>query len=227
MNEITPYEQLIAEKLHQVPVPDMADGIWSSIEMQLDAPADVPDGSDGSGAPDVPNAPAQGPVSIFKGIGWYGLAGIVAVVVLLWWYFGHKAPEKHERPSVVPPAVERPSVVPAPVESPPAPVEDSHTTDKPGKKKIVPVAPDEVKKDTVLFRGVPKDSVRVDSGARQNLLPAKTDSSSLQKNRIPISDDDPGYAPLPVRPKKPKGVKGITSDDYKISAGKDSLKKKN
>lgn len=120
MNEITPYEQLIAEKLDQVPVPDMADSIWSSIEMQLDAPTNVPE------------APAQKPASILKSIGWYGLAGIVAVVALLWWYFSHKGhepkdtmppkalPEKHAPLPVAPPPVEPSPVAPSPAG--PAPV---------------------------------------------------------------------------------------------------------
>ncbi len=35
MNQRTIYEQLIAEKLEQIPFPDNADAIWASIEGQL------------------------------------------------------------------------------------------------------------------------------------------------------------------------------------------------
>lgn len=74
MNTNTPYEHLIAAKLDQVPVPDMADSIWASIEAQLDAPVEIPD---------------QKTTPKIKGKGWYGFAGITVVVTALWWYTNH------------------------------------------------------------------------------------------------------------------------------------------
>ena len=223
MNSTTPYEQLVASKLDQVPVPDMADSIWASIEMQLDVPADAPGEGSGDGSADAPMG--KKPFSAGKGIALFGLAAVVAVIALLWWYYGHKghapvnvpaAPRALPAPATqAPPPVAPPRVAPSTVE-PPAPV-----------KKSIPVIPGAIKKDTVLFHAPPKDSVRVDSVVKQIPSPVKIDSSFLQKNRVPAPDDDPGYIPLAPRPKKPKGVKGITSDDYKISAGKDSGRKKN
>ena len=200
VNEITPYEQLIAAKLDQVPVPDMADAIWSSIDMELDAAA--------SSSVDVPRA------SAFKGIGWYGLAAIVVVAALLYWYFSHHA-------STVPPKALPEMHAPLPVEPPP--VGDSPVSDKPGK---MPVLPARTRKDTVLSH-FPADSLRVDS-ASSPVLPSspKVDSSALQKNRPNLPDVDLYGSPPPLpRGKKPKGVKGIGEDDYKITASKDSGKK--
>lgn len=210
MNTTTPYEQLIAAKLDQVPVPDMADSIWSNIEMQLDAPAD---------------APAKKPSLKYKGRGWYGLLGVTAVVALLWWYYDHKShsPENTRPPKTLTPTNQLP-----PVESPGN--ADSDTSMSPLQKKSIPPAPAKLPKDTMSLHYIPKDSVRVDSVAKQILTPpANLDSAHLQKDKVSLPDVDL-YQVLPspaLPPKKHRGVKGITSDDYKISASKDSARKKN
>lgn len=43
MNNRTTYEQLIADKLQQLPIPDMADAIWARIEQQLNVEMPVDD----------------------------------------------------------------------------------------------------------------------------------------------------------------------------------------
>ena len=183
----------MAEKLDQVPVPDMADSVWASIGMQLDM---------GAGAPDqVDDAPEKRSASRFKGKGWYGFLGVVVVVVAtLWWYYNHK-------------------LIPVVNETVPVPVADTINRNK--KKNIdVPAAPAGVKKDTPLFNKVPAVSAGIDSTFRQDLpLPVKVDSSSLYKDWVPV----PLFDSLSVKPrgKKPRGVKGIRDDDYKISAGKE------
>jgi hypothetical protein len=226
VNELTPYEQLVAAKLDQVPVPDMADGIWSAIEMQLDAlagMADVP-GQVPAG-PVSPLKPASAdtirkPASAVRGWGWYALAGVVAVVIVLWWYFGHKRsgdtmpskllPEKH---------------APAPVTKPP--VTASPVSDRPAKKKSVPLLPAGTKKDTVSFYTAPKDSFRTAPAAAPLPPPVRTDPPAVQTNRpaLPYVDLYQGPSPAP-HGKKPRGVKGITDDDYKLTTAKDSARKK-
>lgn len=210
MNTTTPYEQLIAAKLDQAPVPDMADGIWSNIEMQLDAPAD---------------APATKPSPKYKGKGWYGLLGLTVVIALLWWYYNHKS---HSPENTRPPKALTPTNQPPPVEAPG--VADSDTSMAPLQKKGIPLAPVTIKKDTISLHYIPNDSVRVDSAAKQILPPpANVDSAHLQKDKVPLPDVDL-YQAQPsstLPPKKHRGVKGITSDDYKISASKDSGRKKN
>ena len=262
MSENTPYEQLIAARLDHIPVPDLADPIWSSIEAQLDASIDPSDAStdspvmpntsadvqhvpnspvvpdspnvpDSPGAPDAPHAlgtPAQKPASTIKHIGWYVLAAIV-VAALLWWYLDHKAHAPRD-PILLKPLPETHAPMPA---APPPPVEDSHTPDKPAKRKSIPPIP---------FPNVPKDSLRVDSpstrplpsgspsgapsGSPSGLPSAKPDSSSFPKTKPALPDVDLyGSPPPPVpRTKKPRGVKGLTDDDYKITASKDSARKK-
>jgi hypothetical protein len=55
MNNRTTYEQLIADKLQQLPIPDMADAIWARIEQQLNVEMPVddqgPNNTPGSSSP--------------------------------------------------------------------------------------------------------------------------------------------------------------------------------
>lgn len=222
MNEITPYEQLIAAKLDEAPVPDMADSIWSGIQLRLDA-------LDGIAATDPaplsgrPGATAQTPAAPAKGFGWYGVAAIVAVVFLLWWYFSHMGPKETMPHNILP---ERHA--PMPVE--PSPVEDSPASGKPARKKTVPPMPAGIKKDTVLLRNVPTDGSRADPAAGPLLPPPRPDSSAVQPNKPALPDVDLYTTPAPrptPRGKKPRGVKGISDDDYKLTATKDSGRKKN
>ena len=188
----------MAAKLDQVPVPDLSDSIWAGIESQLDAGASV----------DTP-----------KGKGWwYGMIGIVTVatLILIWWHYGHKsnAPERAAPMEVVPIIKE------------PLPARDSSAIiDKPEKEQL-PVAPVPVKKDPILHKSVDSAFRQVPPPARQDLSPVKVDSLSGQPNKAQPQHIDPVNIPLVVPAgtagKKHRGVKGITEDDYKISAKKDS-----
>jgi len=187
----------MAGKLDQVPVPDMADSVWASIGVQLDAEGDAPDqGSD---------VPGQG--GGVPGKGWYGFFGVVVVIATLWWYYDQK----------VAPVVKSP--VPA---AAPAPVVDTINNIK---KNDIPATPVGVKKDTVVLHKALENIIRPDSaGSQQTLPPVEVDSSSLYKNWVPV----PFFDSLSIKPRgrKPRGVKGITSDDYKISAGKNPNKQR-
>ena len=188
----------MAAKLEQVPVPDMSDGIWAGIENQLDAGVRV-------GTP--------------KGRGWwYGFIGLVAVVtlILLWRHYTHKSnPPERTAPTKSVPMIK---------ESLPA--RDSSTIVNKPKRKQPPVEPFVVKRDTLLH-----DNNSVDSGlieytplVRRNISPVRDDSASGHNNmaRLPHMDT------VTIQPagKKHRGVRGITDEDYKISAKKDSVGRK-
>lgn len=199
MNTTTPYEKLIAEKLEQVPVPDMADSIWASIEMQLDVVTDTPDDS---------STPEKTVKS--KGKGWYGAAGAatIAVAVSLWWFSHKDQPLKKITPVQPEPAIEIPITVP-----------DS-TSDKPAEKK--PAVPLTRPKDSVSMIDILPAVPDFDSTARELLPAAAPDSQALQYHRVlpPVPDS------VNTRPvKKSRGVKGITEDDYRLSV-QDSTHKK-
>ena len=210
MNTTTPYEKLIAGKLDQVPVPDMADSVWANIAMQLDAGGDGPDqgedGPDGGDGPDQGGAPHRW--GGLPGKGWFGIFGVVVVVATLWWYYDHKVvPIAHAPVPAAAPAF-APVVTPGPVVEPAA-VTDSGTSINGVKRKSALPAPAEVKKDTVLLNKAPENIIHPDSASQQ----------ALARDWVPV----PFFDSLSVKPRgrKPRGVKGITSDDYKISAEKD------
>jgi hypothetical protein len=202
VNTTTPYENLIAAKLDQIPVPDMADSIWNSIEMQLDA--DAVDQT-----PDKKTPPKN------TGKGWYGTIGIIIVATALWWYYhdGDNIPQQ-TTPLKTLPATEHL-----------LPVTDSHTiiNNKTEEKKgrILPVI---VPKDSFSLNNILPINIPVDSVATQQETPVPVDSSALQRDKAPVRVLDSIYT-FPVR-KKYKGVKGITQDDYRLSVNPDSTHKK-
>ncbi|HEY1200264.1 MAG TPA: hypothetical protein VGE79_04745 [Niastella sp.] len=196
MNKTTPYEQLITAKLDEIPVPDMADSIWASIEMQLDAVPSSPD-----------NTPQPKKTIKFNGKGWYGIAGVAALSATLWWYASHreKATEK-TTPLITVPAPQPPLV-------------DSSTSVPPVEKQPLPTV--RPKKDTLQFMEV---APKIDSATHEIVPPPKADSQLLKYQSIFIPPRDSVSMPPP---KKSRGVKGISEDDYKISAGaKDSTGQK-
>jgi hypothetical protein len=69
---------------------------------------------------------------------------------------------------------------------------------------------------------IPSNGAITDSASKPVLAPIHIDSSLLHINSVPMPHVDSANSNPPG--KKPKGVKGITSDDYKISVSKDSAK---
>jgi len=189
----TPYDHLIAAKLEQIPVPDMADSIWASIETQLDAAMDVPD---------------KKPMPTPKGKGWYGFAAITIAMTALWWYSSR--PQKNIKPQ---------QQAPVPVIT--APVTDSPVLIEHPEKKMIPVMPIPEKKDSTSLTEPAADSVHTVDSTTERILPLGKREPRLGKP-LPVVDS---VSVLP-HTKKPKGVKGISPDDYKISADKDSTRKK-
>jgi len=198
VNTNTPYEHLIAAKLEQVPVPDMADSIWASIEAQLDAPVEIPD---------------QKTTPKLKGKGWYGFAGITVAVTALWWYTSHtNHSQKNKTPENIPAVPEIP-----------APVIDSPAIKENIEKKTVPFPAAPPKKDSLTQEVAPVSSIHKDSVAERVFPLFKPDSTFWRYDKTPLPPIDPVNTAPP--PKKVKGVKGISDNDYKISAGKDSTRK--
>lgn len=205
VNTTTPYEQLIAAKLEQVPVPDMADSIWAGIEMQLDAPVEVP-------AQQAKQA--KKPSFKFKGKIWYGVIGVTVVAALLWWHHSRK----QHTPGRAKPAQTVPVIQP--------PADSSTFTDSaaPQKPAIAPVhAP---KKDTLPStdtQGVP----RLDTVLQPVLPPLSIIKDSLPVPGRKILLPKPDSVIIQPGKKKDKGVPGITDDDYKISGKKDTDTRRN
>lgn len=201
VNNTTPYENLIAAKLDQIPVPDMADSIWNSIEMQLDADA-VHE------TPDKKTSPKN------TGKGWYGFIGIIVVATSLWWYY-------HDSGNVSQPTT---PIKPLPTTENPLPVTDSPTTIYNNvEEKKIPLAPANIKKDTASLHHLLPIDIPVDSAVIQE-IPTPADSSYSPNDKPPVRTFDSVYL-FPTR-KKYRGVKGITHDDYRLSVDQDSTHKK-
>ncbi|MGF2414323.1 MAG: hypothetical protein ACQUYJ_18460, partial [Ferruginibacter sp.] len=79
MHTPTPYEVTIAAKLEQLPVPDMMDSIWASIEMELDA--DLP--SDDSDQSPSTN-PTKGLPGMSKGFYLSVLTAVIIAIILIY-----------------------------------------------------------------------------------------------------------------------------------------------
>mgnify|MGYP003472309628 CR=1 FL=1 len=111
MNKLSPYEQLIADKIQQLPVPDMSHSIWSQVEQALDAGAGTDPG------------PSQNPgASSYPGNAHYFyIAGCVIIGIIIAVLWGTKRSKK--TPKLQPPAIEQkqtenvqPKLVLSPVE---------------------------------------------------------------------------------------------------------------
>jgi hypothetical protein len=213
VNKLKSYEQLIAEKIQQVPVPDMANNIWAHIEQALDGgPGNT--GEEQTPAPKSPGGGAYPGSGLYFYIAGCLLIGIIIFVIMI----SQRSPKPSARP----------------VDT------QQKRSDQPGPstKKY----PDTVagKDETITIPNKPV--IKKDDPAKAVLLPiisSNTDSAF----RIPvlIPGIDSMHLPnqqLTVRPgpdslirqngiitiKKPKGVTGISDSDYKIKGfKKDSL----
>ena len=188
------YEQIIAGKLNALPLPDMADAIWSRIEDQLDI-----DMQEDNGGGNDPAPPSGG--------NWFGRAGlfafIAAFVTIFLIYKTNKKTETLPQPGQ--------TTQPAP-----APTPEQHT---------IKINEDRKARERPLLEngsadpsaGNPMDSVLA---LPVTVIPTGPDSvqqtTLVQPPPLPVADS-------PQLKKKPRGVSGITDNDYRIvPAKKDS-----
>lgn len=207
MNHLTTYEQLVAEKLQQLPVPDMADAIWARIEQQLDVEMPV----DKTG--DSHNGNSSLPGFRFPGniIFYIFLAALVSIIFYL------NRPDEHKETSIIPSS--NPITVPKADDqmqkkySSPAKQTESIYTDK----ADLPV--DHIIENTATEKEQPVITNQVVE-AKENETVKKQELPPLietvqKKTTASIQDSFP---------RKTRGVKGITSNDYRIApVRKDSL----
>jgi len=186
MNEQPLYEQQIASKLEQLPVPDMADAIWMRIKDQLDA--DMPTGGHTPPPPPRPRSAGRG-----KGI--FGI--IVASIVLIYLITPKKqshipAPDRVPADSTsffTPSTIQQPGSQPAVKRK-----ESIRSTPEQQHDTVSPVQPP-------MLPPVQQDSI---------LLTPPVLSPPVIPPMVPVKTDT-----VPAK-KKPRGVKGISDSDYKI-----------
>lgn len=193
MDQQPTYEQLIARKLVDRPVPDMADAIWRRIEAQLDI--DMP--TDDLGDPPPPGPSGSGT------IGWGAGIVLLALLSVLFIYKNKQQTPSSETKSGSP--IEQTSKPLEPTIGPPGstsrgdrtvPLNNSHTLS--GQQSGL---------DSLLPHSLP------------NNLPLAVDTS---KDALPEPlVQAPTITDTPVIKKK-RGVSGLKESDYRIVPKKDS-----
>ena len=214
MNQLTPYEVVIAEKVAQLPVVDMADSIWATIEQQLDMP--LP-GNDAPAQP-TPGKGLPGPATHFY---FYILftAVIAFLAVLL-----YKNDTKTNKTTKEQPVLTTPPVA-VPEQSV---ITDSNQLQSVPKKQMFHLPQlNPPESDSNTLRG---SNLTVDSIMYLPPVIRMNDSLAGRKNmmsQLPVirQPDSLGAAGKSAG-KKPRGVTGIDDTDYKIvPKNPDSIKK--
>jgi hypothetical protein len=201
LNRLLPYEQSIATKLDELPLPDMADAIWADISAQLDGDLS----QDGNNP--APNHPPQGGTSWGTGI---KLAiGTAGIALLAYWLTQTNKSSTTPMPSI-----------PVPTEQK-VPLGDTAQRLQP----VQPVNPNITDMPTI--KSLPPNTPATSDNTA--LLPIAADSLRLQASDAPTVKPDSVVAPvntpnlvLPPPGKKKRGTRGIQDSDYKFVQGKDS-----
>ena len=197
MNGKKAYEEIISDKLEQLSMPLLQDVIWSDIEKGLDRDMPVKDGSRGGGT-------SGGWLRITRQLG-LGLSVIAVLFIVI-----ITGREKKVERAVEPPAKGTNTFNEAVVSK-----KDTNKPVAPGKTVLVSTGVMPTKKteapsaknDSLVVQPLTIEPVLSDSGISVSITPAGT---------LPILLKD-------TVPDKSRGVKGITSNDYRIVPKKDSL----
>lgn len=207
MNQLTTYEQLIADKLQQLPVPDMADAIWARIEQRLDVemPED-PSGPFSSGNHSLPGFQFPGHIILYC-----FLAALVSVI----FYLNRPGQASADLPISSSDNINPSSVVNDDQKAPAPPERQQETIYK--ERANIPV--DMFKEREVVEKEWPVSENPI-TEIKTTEIPAKQETSPISETILAkkvITQQD-------TIPKKKRGVIGITSSDYRIApVRKDSL----
>lgn len=148
---------------------------------------------------ELPDAPEEKSSGGETGNAWYGIITLIVVVTLCWWFYHNKQPKPGNE--IVPPV----QVIIPPKDSP---VSIERITRKP-----VPVI---IKKDTI-NAVISNDPIPEEEKVEEKISPLIADSPAVRQQ---IIDTVAVYPPQ----KKRKGVRGINSNDYRLSVERDSIK---
>jgi hypothetical protein len=200
VNKTTSYEILITQKVAQLPIPDMSDSIWATIEIQLDA-GSLPNEGD--------KQPTHNPTKGLPGKGII-ISTVTVVIVASILIFKNQI-NKTNQPKK---SIDKPATT---IIEKLNPIKDSNMqTIKPIEKNTNRAESIATKKDIAPNTVLNKRPVILDATLKQVIPDIKIDSL---KNTIVLPPID-SSAILKPNIKKPKGVKGITDEDYRIKAEK-------
>lgn len=207
MNQLTTYEQLIADKLQQLPVPDMADAIWASIEQRLDVEM-----------PEDPSGPSSGGNHSLPGFQFPGrimLYCFLAALISVFFYLNRPGKNSEELSLSSSDSI-APSTVVVDDQKKPTPSERQQETIF---KERADLPVDMFKEDKLVEKEWPVSENPIKE-IKTTEIPAKQETSPIIETILAkkvIAQQD-------TIPKKTRGIKGITSNDYRIApVRKDSL----
>jgi len=192
MNNNPIYEQLIAQKLEQAPVPDMADAIWARITIQLDEDST---GDDNNNTP--PSDPKTPATLLLKQISWVVLFAITIMIITRNWNRVKNNP------------------APQPVV---LPVQTAPSVPGPQDKKALPVIQQQSRSGSSTTSPGSIDSVHPQPFTRLPGAVTISNLDSLQKTTPGVKSPflTPRLTIDSLLPPTHKGVKGIVDDDYRI-----------
>ena len=193
MDQRLSYEQLIAGKLHSIPIPDMADAIWARVEAQLDI--DLPTGDGGS----APQSPSSGPGII----GW-GLSVFVVVLISLFLLYKNNSKTSPIHNSATPN-----QQINEPVEKNADPPEQDVREIR---RSITTTGQAPVDNATIKQDSVGANPIVINT-------PLKVDSVTRDIVQTPVVSSSP--KDTIATGKKKKGVSGLSESDYRIVPKKD------
>jgi hypothetical protein len=202
MNSLLPYEEQIAGKLVQVPLPEMEDTIWSRIEGMLDADSELEENV--SEEKNINTKPHSSFLS-----GRVIVAAAIFIIVLIVVIITIKKPKKeiqNTKPSLPPPAtveIKKQKTIETTLQKLPEQADKKNKTIKPD-NKIQTV-------DSIHTIPPAIGSINTKKPEPDFLFPKPVISLPVKKDSIT---------------KKPKGVLGISDSDYRFKLNKnDSIKK--
>lgn len=197
MRKLLPYEEIIAKKMEELPVPDLQDAIWSSIQANLGSP--LPDLSDGGTATSQVVTVSTG--KIVTGI----IISVIIITITVMVANRKKKMKQQTNPIPV-------------ITLPPAPADDSSLGK--GEKRITTVP--YVKSDSGVTVTSPPSK---DTSVLITPVFPVTHPSDSSISKIPVSPVKDTLPVLPGNQPKKKtiGVTGISDSSYKISGKKDSM----
>lgn len=198
MNNSPAYEQLIAQKLQQLPVPDMADAIWASIEMQLDN--DMPT-DDNNHTPPTPSTPPSPRLHLKRGASL--LTAIIVIIALIIIKRQHQLNQNTSQPII--PTIQQQTPLSTNANKPdnPLPTVNNKKFNKPV-DAVSPGIVDSGNAVPIHRSDLPTVVQKIDTAAKNPLSEIKPPSTSV----LPIAKD--------TVVKKKRGAQGITDKDYKI-----------
>jgi cell division protein FtsL len=205
LNAITKYEEIIAQKLDAITVPDMADAIWANITLGLDA--DIENNTEQNNKNQPSNTKPFPKHKILL------IGGAVSIaVVAVFFYFKNK---KRTTNKQITPIQQNINI----------PTKDKDTNTE---NINYPLSPNVLKNTNV-----DKTSTTKPQDIKNNIdfqdssitppnifTPLVQDSITNVPNKIPNKITTDTSVPITPSIKKSRGVKGITDADYKIRADK-------